>query len=258
MKVLGIDIGGSAVKGAPVDTVTGKLLAPRHRIATPDLLRPPAMARVVAELARHFDWRGPIGCGFPGVVHGGTIRFVGNLHDSFVGCDVARLFGRAAGCPVRVVNDADAAGLAEVRFGAGRGRQGTVLMLTFGTGVGSALFVDGCLYPNTEFGQLPFKGRPAERRVSAAVRERRGLSYRKWARRVSDYLCVVEHLLWPELIIVGGGISAEHDKWFKHLSIRSRIVPAKLRNEAGIVGAALHGAVANREERKRPRRKTGF
>lgn len=242
MKVLGIDIGGSGVKGAPVDTATGRLLAPRHRIATDRVFRPKELASMVGDLARHFDWSGPIGCGFPGVVHGGTIKFLGNLHPEFVGCDVSKLFGRATGCRVRVVNDADAAGLAEIQFGAGRDVKGTVLMLTFGTGVGSALFTGGRLYPNSEFGQFPLSGKPAERRVSAAAKERRKLSFKKWGVLVSGYLGEIEDLLWPELIIAGGGISAHHQKWFKHLKIRSRIVPAKFLNEAGIVGAALHAA----------------
>lgn len=242
MNVLGIDIGGSAVKGAPVDTKTGRLLAPRHRIATPKVLKPKDQAEVVRELAEHFKWKGPIGVGFPGVIHGGTVKFLGNLHQDFVGCDVAKLFGRATGCRVRLVNDADAAGLAEIRFGAGRGVRGSVLMLTFGTGVGSALFTDGHLYPNCEFGQFPLGGRPAEWRISAAAKDRKDLSYKEWARKVSDYLNIIEDLLWPELIIAGGGISADHAKWFKHLRIRSKIVPARFLNEAGLVGAALHAA----------------
>lgn len=240
MKVLGIDIGGSALKGAPIDTRTGKLLAERHRIATPNLLKPGEMGEALAALVRHFHWKGPVGCGFPGVVHGGTIKFIGNLHREFVDCDVSALFSRATKRPVSLVNDADAAGLAEIRFGAGRGVRGSVLMLTFGTGVGSGLFVDGELYPNSEFGHIPLKGRSAERWVAASVKEKKQLSFKKWAHRVNRYLHVVETLVWPELIIVGGGISADHAKWFKYLDIRSRIVPAKFLNEAGIVGAALH------------------
>lgn len=242
MKVLGIDIGGSSVKGAPVDTATGRLLAPRHRIATPGVLTPKQEAEVICEMVRHFGWKGPIGCGFPGVVHGGTIKFLGNLHKDFVGCDVAKLFSRATGCPVRLVNDADAAGLAEIRFGAGRGVRGTVLMLTFGTGVGSALFTGGRLYSNTEFGQFPLRGKPAERRISAAAKDRLDLSFKQWAGRVTEYLVEVENLLWPELIVAGGGISADHKKWFKHLKIRSKIVPARFLNEAGLVGAAIYAS----------------
>jgi polyphosphate glucokinase len=242
MKILGIDIGGSALKGAPVDTKTGRLLAERHRIATPERLSPPEMARAVAELVAHFRWKGPVGCGFPGVVQHGVVHFTGNLHPDFEDCNVDRVFSKVAGRRISLVNDADAAGLAEVHFGAGKGVKGTVLMLTFGTGVGSALFVDGVLYPNTEFGHLPMKGRSAERRVSAAAKERHKLSFKKWAHRVSDYLNVIEDLVWPDLVVVGGGISADHAKWFKHLKIRTKIVPAKFLNEAGIVGAALHAA----------------
>jgi len=242
MNVLGIDIGGSALKGAPVDTKTGKLLAERHRIATPDLLSPEAMAKAIIDLAKHFKWKGPIGIGFPGVVHGGVIGTSANLHKKFIGLDAAALFSKKAGMPVSLVNDADAAGAAEVKFGAGKGRSGTILLLTFGTGVGSALFVDGILYPNSEFGHLPIKGKSAECYVSAAAKERKNQSYKKWAHHVSDYLNTLELLLQPKLIIVGGGISADHDKWFKFLNLRTPIMPAAFLNEAGIVGAALAAA----------------
>ncbi len=242
MNVLGIDIGGSAIKVAPVDTGTGQLLAKRHRIPTRHLLKPDAMARAVVKAVEHFQWKGPVGCGFPGVVEGGMIRFVGNLHPDFVGCDVGALFSKALRRPVTLLNDADAAGVAEMRFGAGMGVRGNVLLLTFGTGVGSALFVDGKLYSNTEFGHLPIKGKSAEHRVSASARDRQGLSYKKWSRRVSAYLNILENLLWPRLIIVGGGISADHAKWLHHLDIRTPVVPASFLNEAGIVGAALHAA----------------
>jgi polyphosphate glucokinase len=226
MKVLGIDIGGSSLKGAPVDTKTGKLLAERHRIETPTRLAPEEMGAAIARMAAHFDWKGPVGVGFPGVVQGRFVRTSANLHADFVGLDAAAEFERAVGAEVSLVNDADAAGLAEVAFGAGRGVKGAVLLLTFGTGVGSALFVDGLLYPNSEFGHLKRNGESWERFVSAAAKERRGL----------------EFLVWPELIIAGGGISAEHAKWFPCLTIRSRIAPAEFLNEAGIVGAALHAA----------------
>ena len=242
MKVLGIDIGGSALKGAPVDTKTGLLLAPRHRIETPRPLPPAEMGAAIATLAAQFDWRGPIGIGFPGVVQGSVIRTSANLHPDFAGLDAGALFELTAGAEVSLVNDADAAGMAEVAFGAGRGVRGAVLMLTFGTGVGSALFVDGSLYPNTEFGHLKRDGESWERSVSGAARERYGLGYAEWAEEVSLYLNELEALLWPDLIIAGGGISADHAKWFPHLKIRSRIVAAEFLNEAGIVGAALHAA----------------
>lgn len=244
MKVLGIDIGGSALKGAPVDTKTGELLAPRHRVETPARLNPDEMAAAIAAIAAHFDWKGPIGVGFPGVVQGSHIRTSANLHPDFVNLDAGPLFEKVAGAEVSLVNDADAAGLAEVAYGAGRGVQGAVLMLTFGTGVGSALFVDGHLYPNSEFGHLKRNGESWERFVSGAAKERRALDYPAWAADVNTYLRELETLLWPELIIAGGGISADHAKWFPHLKLRSRIVPAEFLNEAGIVGAALHAARA--------------
>ncbi len=239
MIILGIDIGGSALKGAPVDTVTGKLLGERHRIPTPEELSPNEMAAAVKQLAAHFNWNGPIGIGFPGVVHGNVIRTSANLHKDFIDLDAGKLFSKVAGMPVSLVNDADAAGVAEVRFGAGKGLTGTVLLLTFGTGVGSALFTNGQLFPNSELGHLKFKGKDAERFVSAAARERKGESYKKWAHHVSNYLNQLEAILWPELIIVGGGISADHKKWFKYLKLRTPIVPAAFLNQAGIVGAAL-------------------
>lgn len=239
MNVLGIDIGGSALKGAPVNTKTGKLLAERHRIATPGVLSPKEMAAAIKELAAHFNWSGPIGIGFPGVVHGNVIRTSANLHKDFIDLDAGKLFSKVTGMPVSLVNDADAAGAAEAAFGAGKGRRGTVLLLTFGTGVGSALFVDGKLYPNSEFGHLKIKGKSAEHFVSAAAKERKNLSYKKWAHKVSDYLNQLEAVLWPELIIVGGGISADSNKWFKYLKLRTPVMPAAFLNEAGIVGAAL-------------------
>jgi polyphosphate glucokinase len=239
MNILGIDIGGSALKGAPVDTKTGKLLAERHRIPTPEVLAPKDMAAAIKQLAAHFNWKGPIGIGFPGVVHGNVIATSANLHKGFIGLDAGKLFSKVVGLPVSLVNDADAAGAAEATFGAGKGRKGTVLLLTFGTGVGSALFVDGKLYPNSEFGHLKIKGKSAEHFVSASAKDRKGLSYKKWAHHVSDYLNQLENVLWPELIIVGGGISADHKKWFKHLKLRTPILPAAFLNEAGIVGAAL-------------------
>jgi len=241
MKVLGIDIGGSAVKGAPVDTETGKFLAERFRVETPELITPRRMAAVVVEIAHHFDWHGPIGVGFPGVVQGTTVRTAANLHPGFVDCDLGKLLGNATHCPVLVTNDADAAGLAEMRFGAGKGVQGAVLLLTLGTGVGSALFYRGVLYPNTELGHLPLKGRSAEKLVSAAVRKSSGLSWVEWGKRLNNYILILEKILWPELIIVGGGVSSKSDKFFKYLKTRAPVVPAKLLNGAGIVGAALHG-----------------
>ncbi len=242
MKILGIDIGGSAVKGAPVDTQTGRLLAERFRIETPTRLTPRAMARTVAAVVAHFKWRGPVGIGFPGVVEGSTIRTAANLHPGFIGLDGAKLFRAATGRRVSLINDADAAGLAELRFGAGRRRKGTVLVLTLGTGVGSALFCDGIRWPNSELGHLPYKGRSFEKFVSAAVRKRKGLTWEEWVRRLNLYLHTVETVLWPGLIIIGGGVSSKHEKFFSLLRTRAHIVPAQMGNAAGIVGAALSGA----------------
>jgi polyphosphate glucokinase len=244
MHVLGIDIGGSSLKAAPVNTLDGRLLAPRERFETPEVLSPEEMAAAVSELARRFSWRGPVGVGFPGVVQQGRIRTSANLHADFIGLDAAELFSRATGLPTEVLNDADAAGLAEVALGAGRGIKGAILMLTFGTGVGSALCVDGILYPNTEFGHLPREGQSWEKLVSGAAKERRGLDYPAWAAEVEAYLRELEALVWPDLIIAGGGISADHARWFPFVRTRARLVAATLGNDAGLVGAALAAARA--------------
>jgi polyphosphate glucokinase len=251
MKILGIDIGGSAVKGAPVDTATGRLLAERHRIETPEVLTPAAQARVLGDIARHFAWKGRIGVGFPGVIHGTRILTSANLHPRFVGCDGVKLFGKTTGCPVALVNDADAAGLAEIRFGAGRDVPGTVLLLTLGTGVGSALFCAGRLYQNSELGHLPVRGKSAECFVSAAARKRRDLSWEQWGRELGAYVHTLERILWPQLIVIGGGVSAKHRKYFKYIKPRAKLVPAEFLNEAGIVGAALWAAERHAESQAR-------
>jgi polyphosphate glucokinase len=239
MKVLGIDIGGSAFKGAPVDTKTGKLLAERHRVEI-DAPCPTTQGLAAAqEIARHFKWKGPVGIGFPGIIFDGRTGAVGNLGYNWEKKDVAALFSRATGGKAKVFNDADAAGLAEMKFGAGKGCQGSVLMLTFGTGIGSALFYQGRLLPNIEFGHIPWKGKPIERFASAAVKKRRDLTWQEWALRVNIFLAVVERISSPELIIIGGGVSKKSDKWFKYLKASARIVPARMNNDAGIVGAAL-------------------
>jgi polyphosphate glucokinase len=239
MKVLGIDIGGSAFKGAPVDTKTGRLLAERHRVEV-DAPCPTAQGMAAArQIARQFKWRGPVGIGFPGIILAGHTGAVGNLGRNWEKKDVAALFSRATAGKARVFNDADAAGLAEMKFGAGKGCQGSVLMLTFGTGIGSALFFQGRLMPNIEFGHIPWKGAPIEHYASAAVKKRRGLSWKEWAKRVNVFLQVAERLSSPELIIIGGGVSKKSEKWFKYLRAKARIVPARMHNDAGIIGAAL-------------------
>ncbi|GII76318.1 polyphosphate glucokinase [Sphaerisporangium rufum] len=245
MNVLGIDIGGSGIKGAPVDTTAGKLLDERLRVPTPDPSAPEAVAGVVGEIAAHFSWSGPVGVTFPGVVVDGVTRTAANVDRHWIGTDARALFAEATGGPVTVLNDADAAGLAEAAFGAGRGHRGLVLMLTFGTGIGSALIMDGLLVPNTEFGHLEIDGHEAERRASDRAREKHDLDWEKWAGRVQEYLEHVQMLLSPSLIIIGGGVSKKADKFLHHIELPgTTVVPAALRNEAGIIGAALAAAQA--------------
>lgn len=239
MKALGIDIGGSGIKGAPVDVKTGKLLAPRFRIPTPQPAKPRPVAKTVAQIAKHFGWDGPIGCGFPAVVQQGITRTAANIHTSWIGTDAAALFSKATGCPTRVINDADAAGLAEMSFGAGRGRRGVVLLVTIGTGLGTSLFTDGVLLPNTELGHIEINCQEAESNASDAARTRDDLSWKQWTARFDAYLCTLEKLVWPDLIILGGGVSKKHEKFIPWLSVQAKVVPAQMLNEAGIIGAAL-------------------
>lgn len=239
----GIDIGGSGMKAAPVDLGTGELLGDRHKILTPKPATPKAMAQVVRELVEHFDYDGPAGVAFPGVIRSGVVHSAANIDKSWIGTDADALFTEASGCEVHVVNDADAAGLAEMRYGAGRDRRGVVLVLTFGTGIGSGLFVDGQLVPNTELGHLELDGHDAETQAAASARDREDLSWKEWAPRVEHYLRHVVMLFSPSLIIVGGGASRKADKWLPLLDVDCEIVPATLTNEAGIVGAALVGSL---------------
>ena len=240
MQAFGIDIGGTGIKGAPVDLETGHLAIDRKKIATPHPATPEAVTEVVRELAQSFGWTGVTGATFPGVVIGGTIRSAANVDKSWIGTDAAGLFGKAIGTDVAVLNDADAAGIAEMKFGAGAGVKGSVLMLTFGTGVGSALFTDGVLVRNTEFGHIEIRGKDAERRASERGKADHGWSWKEWTVRVSEYLQHIEALISPDLIIVGGGISKESEKWVPLLTgVQAKIVPATLLNDAGIVGAAM-------------------
>jgi len=242
--LLGIDIGGTGIKGAPVDTRTGELIAPRFRIPTPHPATPEAVAETVAQVSEHFDWTGSLGATFPAVVQHGTVRTAANVDESWIGKDAASLLGAACGAAVTVVNDADAAGIAEMEFGAGKHRHDTVIVVTLGTGIGSAVFVDGTLVPNTELGHLQIRGKDAERRAAESVREREGLSFKQWAKRLNEYFAALEALLWPDLIIVGGGISKKSAKFLPLLETRADVVPAQLLNEAGIVGAALAARVS--------------
>jgi polyphosphate glucokinase len=235
----GIDIGGTGMKAAIVDLASGELRSDRVRIPTPRPATPDAMAKVASELVRALSWSSPIGVGFPGIVRHGVIGSAVNLDPSWVEIDADRVFTDACGVDVAMVNDADAAGLAEVRWGAGREVDGVVLVLTFGTGIGSALFVDGTLVPNTELGHLELDGSDVELRAAAIVRDREGIGWKEWASRVERYLRHLEMLFSPDLFVVGGGVSKHAGKWLPRISIDTPIVPAAMANNAGIVGAAL-------------------
>jgi polyphosphate glucokinase len=239
MDILGIDIGGSGIKGAPVDTETGALLAPRIRLPTPRSAKPGAVAKAVAQVGQHFDWQGPVGCGFPAAMRDGVALTAANIHKKWIGTDAAALFAEATGCPTCVLNDADAAGLAEMAFGAGQGRKGVVLIVTVGTGLGTALFTDGHLLPNTELGHIEIRGEDAEVWATDAARKREKMSWKEWATHLDEYLRALERLLWPGLIILGGGVSKKSERFFPYLTVQAEVVPALLLNEAGIVGAAL-------------------
>lgn len=240
--VLGIDIGGSGIKGAPVDIASGALLAERIRLDTPQPASPAEVAKTVQELVRQFDWCGSVGCTFPAIVHRGTTLSAANVDKSWIGAPAQQILADAVGLPLLLLNDADAAGLAEVTFGAAKGVAGTTIMLTLGTGIGSALIVDGHLVPNTEFGHLQFKGGIAEKYCSAKVRDDLDLKWKEYAERLNEYLNHLELLFSPDLFIIGGGISRKHEKFLPDLKLATPCVPAALRNEAGIVGAALAAA----------------
>ncbi len=242
MQIFGVDIGGSGIKGAPVDLDKGELAQERCKVLTPHPATPDSVADGVKEVVEHFGWTGPVGLTFPGVVTGGaTVRTAANVDKGWVDTDARALFSeRLGGLDVTVVNDADAAGVAEMHFGAGRGRRGTVILLTFGTGIGSAVFTDGTLVPNSELGHLELDGHDAEKRASSKVREDHDMSWEHWAHRVRKYLAHVEMLFSPELFIIGGGVSRKAEKFLPHLDgIKAEIVPAQLQNNAGIVGAAM-------------------
>jgi polyphosphate glucokinase len=246
MEILGIDIGGSGIKGAPVNTKTGMLTVDRFRIKTPPGAEPEDVARVVSELAQHFEWNGRVGIGIPAPIKHGIVKMAANISPAWVGLNADVFLTKATGCDVTVGNDADVAGLAEMAFGAGKGQKGTVILVTLGTGIGSAVFNQGVLLPNTEFGHLEIDGFDAESKASDAARQLEQLPWKKYAKRLNRYLQVMEKLFWPDLFIIGGGISKEHEKFLPLLTVESTVVPAQFLNEAGIVGAAL----AARNERE--------
>lgn len=244
-RALGVDVGGSGVKGALVDLDTGTLVGERFRLETPQPATPEAVTEAVAAVVGHFGWDGPLGVTYPGVVVDGVVHTAANVDRSWIGVNAAQAYSAAmGGRPVTVLNDADAAGLAEQHYGAGRNRSGVVVLLTFGTGIGSAVIHNGALLPNTEFGHIEVGGKEAEHRAASSVKERKEWSYRRWAKEVTKVLIAVENAIWPDLIIAGGGISRKADKWIPLLKNRTPVVAAELLNTAGIVGAAMAAAEA--------------
>ncbi len=242
-EILGIDVGGSGIKGGVIDTALGEFVQDRIKIDTPNPSKPDAVARVIKQMVDHFHWQGKIGIGFPAVIKNGVCYTAANVHKSWIGANIEEIIHNATGCPVKALNDADAAGLAEMKFGAGKGiDKGVVLILTLGTGIGSAIFVNGQLLPNAELGHLEMDGKDAEKVAAANVKETKKLSWKDWGKRLKDYLKTVENLIYPDLIILGGGVSSRYEKYQQFLNIRTRLTPAELQNNAGIIGAALAAA----------------
>ena len=239
MGILGIDIGGSGIKGASVNIETGKLVSERFRIPTPDPSSPENVATSLNDIVKHFNWTGPVGSGFPAVVNNSKIFTATNIDKKWIGINASELFTKTTGCEFVVINDADAAGVAEMEFGAGRDNQGVVFIITVGTGIGTALFSKGCLVPNTELGNINMNGMVAERYCSDAIRKIEDLSWKKWSKRFNEYLSEIERLFWPDLIIIGGGVSKKQPKFFHYLETKTKVVTAHLRNEAGMIGAAM-------------------
>jgi polyphosphate glucokinase len=242
MAIVGVDIGGSGIKGAPVDLSAGELADERYRIETPQPSDVKAVVKTTAQVVAKFGTPERVGVTFPGVVVQGTVLTAANVDKSWVDAPAAQLFTAEIGCPVTVINDADAAGIAEMAFGVGAGHAGTVVMLTFGTGIGSAIFVDGRLLPNTEFGHLELHGKDAELRASDRARSEEDLGWHAWAKRVDEYLHHVEMLVRPDLFIIGGGVSKKSEHYLHHLTVKTPVEPAKLLNNAGIIGAAMAAA----------------
>ena len=236
----GVDVGGSGVKGGIVDLSTGQLIGDRFKLPTPQPATPPAVAKTIAAVVNEFGWTGPLGVTYPGVVTHGVVQTAANVDKSWIGCNAQEVIGAELdGQDIVVLNDADAAGLAEQHYGAGKDKPGLVVLLTFGTGIGSALIHNGILLPNTEFGHLEVDGKEAEHRAASSVRDRHGWSYKKWAKQVTKVLVAYENAFWPDLFIAGGGISRKADKWLPLLKNRTPVVAAGLLNTAGIVGAAM-------------------
>lgn len=248
MQVLGIDFGGSGIKGALVDTETGDLTTDRIRIPTPQPATPQQVIPVIQEIARHFDYNGPIGIGMPSRILNGVVTSAANIDDAWIDYPGQDAIAAATGCDVVLLNDADVAGIAEMHFGAGRGEKGVVMIFTLGTGIGSSMFVHGHLIPNLELGHLYLSGhkRDVESYTSDRIRQEKDLSWRKWGHRLNSYLQHIEFLFSPQLVVLGGGVSKKHEKFLPYIQLKARVVPALLRNEAGIIGAAV--AASNKEE----------
>lgn len=238
--VLGVDFGGSGIKGAPVNIKTGELLEKRYRLETPAKATPSAVAKVVKEIVEKFKWQGMLGIGFPAVVRQGIVYTAANIDKAWIGTNTIKLFNEATRCDSLVLNDADAAGIAEMKYGAGQKKKGLVFLVTVGTGIGTAIFVKRKLVPNTELGHvyLP-NGKEAEAYTSDAARKKENLSWDVWAMRFNEYLTYIEGLFWPELIIIGGGVSKKMDKFARHITIKTSYCAARMLNEAGIAGAAV-------------------
>jgi len=247
MEVLGIDIGGSGIKAAIVNTQTGELMTERHRIETPRPATPENIGNTIVEMVNFFEWKGMIGCGFPGLIRHGVVQTAANLHTDWQGVNIDKFLSEKTHLPTFVINDADAAGVGEIRFGGGKGKNGVLMLITLGTGIGTALFVNGHLVPNTELGHLEFKGGDAELYASDAARVREDLSWKDWAKRVNEYLIHVESLFSPDLVVIGGGASKKEDKIFQHFTLKTPVVAATLKNQAGIIGAAYYAAHAERD-----------
>lgn len=239
MEILGIDVGGSGIKGGVVDTEKGELITERYRIPTPQPPKPGPMIETIEAIINHFDWQGPVGCGFPAAVKNEIVKTASNIDDSWIGINAAARIEKKTGCPTHLVNDVDAAGFAETEFGAGKDCLGTIFMAAFGTGIGTAVFHNHQLVPNTELGHVPMHGMAAEHYAANSIRENEGLSWELWGGRVNEYLQLIEALFWPDLIIVGGGVSKDFHEFERYIDLESKVMPAESLNHAGIIGAAL-------------------
>ncbi len=239
MEILGIDVGGSGIKGGIVDTQQGELITERYRIPTPKPAIPSSMIETIEAIIRNFAWHGAVGCGFPAAVKNEIVKTASNIDDSWIGLNASARIEKGTGCPTHLVNDVDAAGYAEVAFGAGKHRYGTIFMAAFGTGIGTAVFHNQQLVPNTELGHIPMHGMAAEDYAANSIREKNDLSWEEWGGRVNEYLQLIEALFWPDIIIIGGGVSKDFNEFKAYLDLDTEIVPAENRNHAGIIGAAL-------------------